>query len=415
MTGLSGTRDEVVQSLSLAWRKALAEASGTMRDGDARVSADLLAVACATGVTEPGSAEPAAGRAARLMLETRLPGPQAVRAAVSALTAVEGGQSFLGPLLARYTAAAQRQLLEHQNALHHAVHTARDRAERALRASELRFRAIFTEAAVGIAIRDLRGHIIDANPALLTMLGCTLEELRRADPRELTHPDDGEDNARNYRALVRGEVDSFRTEKCYTQRDGRVLWTNLTVFLIRNEDGSPAFDVALVEDITARYDLQARLLYQATHDALTGLPNRPLFLRRLEEVVADPRPGTRVALCFLDLDGFKFLNDARGHLVGDQVLRVVARRLAQVARRTGSLLARLAGDEFVVLLTSDPDGVRPIDLARSLLATLDAPIDVEGQLPVVVRASIGVVEVRAGEAVATDLLRAAELALHAAK
>jgi diguanylate cyclase (GGDEF)-like protein len=187
------------------------------------------------------------------------------------------------------------------------------------------------------------------------------------------------------------------------------------VFLIRGEDGAPAFEVALVEDITARHDLQARVLYQATHDALTGLPNRALFLQRLEQAVAHPRPDRRVALCFLDLDGFKFLNDSRGHLVGDRVLQVVARRLAGAVRGSESLLARLAGDEFVVLITGAPDDVRPISVARDLLDTLDASIDVEGQLPVAVRASIGVVEVRVGEAVATDLLRAAELALHAAK
>jgi len=404
------TRSEAVAELAASWRQALAEAGGPLRDDDVRSFADLLAVACASGLLDPGAVDAAAERAALLLLETRLSAPLACRAAVCALAGAP--VELLGRLTARYVAASQRQLLDHQDALHHAVNGARDRAERALRASELRFRALFTEAAVGIAIGNLTGRIVDANPALTAMLGYDLADLRRAGRQVFAHPDDPPQLEQDYRALVAGERDSFRTEKRYTTRSGTVIWTNLTVFLIRSEDGTPAFEVGLVEDVTQGRQLQARMLHQATHDALTGLPNRSLFLQRLEDAAAG-HPDGRVALCFLDLDGFKFLNDSRGHLVGDRVLTVVARRLASVVPE-GALLARLASDEFVVLLTG-PQPPRPLALARDLLATLDQPIDVEGQLPVTVRASIGVVEVAAGDAIATDLLRAAELALHAAK
>jgi len=408
-------RDEVVAELSLSWRKALFDAGGTTLDEELRLSADLLAIACAAALTDRDQAQDAADRASRILLETRLPTPQAVRAAVCALSGPEGGPDVLGPLLARYTTEVQRQLLEHQDALHRAVQGARDHAERARRASEARFRALFTEAAVGMAIGDLTGGIVDANPAMQALLGYPLSELRRTTLTDLARDSDSDPLRADYEALMRGDLDSFRAEVCFTRRDMRVLWTTLTAFLIRAEDGEPVFPVTVVEDITARHDLQARVLHQATHDALTGLPNRSLFLERLEQVVNQARPGTRVALCFLDLDGFKYLNDSRGHLVGDHVLQEVARRLAGGARRSGSLLARLAGDEFAVLITSEPGQVHPVELARELQATLAAPIAVEGQLPVAVRASVGVVDVRAGEAAASDLLRAAELSLHAAK
>ena len=411
-------RSDAVAALSPAWRKALAASGGPLRDDDVRVSADLLAIACAAAcdpAADPAQLAETADRAARLLLETRLSAPQGCRAAVSALSSADGMQELLGLMLARYVAASQRQVLEHQDALHHAVNGARDRAERALRASEVRFRALFTEAAIGIGIGDLSGRVVDANPAWHEMLGYRPGGLRGVHVSRITHPDDWPRVQTSYDALACGEIDSFRLEKRCQRLDGGVLWTNLTMFLIRTEDGEPAFEVTLVEDISGRRDLQARLLHEATHDALTGLPNRAHFLARLEEAVADPRPRARVALCFLDLDGFKFLNDARGHLVGDHVLHVVAQRLAGAPLPHGSLLARLAGDEFVVLLTGEFGDVQPIGVARQLMATLDGPIHVEGQLPVSVRASVGVVEVEAGEAVATDLLRAAELALHAAK
>jgi diguanylate cyclase (GGDEF)-like protein len=166
--------------------------------------------------------------------------------------------------------------------------------------------------------------------------------------------------------------------------------------------------------------LEAKLRHASTHDALTGLPNRSLFLECLDAALADPDPAARVAVMFVDLDGFKFVNDSRGHLAGDQVLVAAAGRLAEVADAHGAMLARLAGDEFVTLvpgtLAGDrPDRLPPVELADLMLAALDRPIDVTGQRPLTVRASIGVAELPARRNAARELLRAADLALHAAK
>jgi len=161
--------------------------------------------------------------------------------------------------------------------------------------------------------------------------------------------------------------------------------------------------------------LEAELRHAATHDALTGLPNRALFLHRLDAALDGRGAADRIAVMFVDLDGFRFVNDSRGHVAGDQVLVATANRLAEVARANGALVARLAGDEFVVLLAGRADAVRPLAVADLLMAALDQPVELTGQRPVTVRASIGLAELPTSRSNARELLRAADLSLHAAK
>src|SRR5690348_1250136 len=140
--------------------------------------------------------------------------------------------------------------------------------------------------------------------------------------------------------------------------DGATIWTQLTVSLIRGPDGDPRFQAAIIEDVTDRHRLTERLAYEATHDPLTDLANRSLFLSRLANALADPTPGARVGLCLLDLDSFKVINDSLGHTVGDRLLTAVADRLTGAVAGAGSsaLVARLGGDEFVVLTRhTEPD------------------------------------------------------------
>ncbi len=109
------------------------------------------------------------------------------------------------------------------------------------------------------------------------------------------HPEDASTIWQDYAALVAGKLDEFRTEKRYLHKDGRIVWTNLSVSLVRSDDGTPLFQVAVMEDITDRHRLQQELRYEATHDALTGLPNRALFLHTLDQAIEaqDPQPGGR--------------------------------------------------------------------------------------------------------------------------
>ena len=214
-----------------------------------------------------------------------------------------------GAVAAGYTRALLGVVLAEQEQIRLAALHARDRARAALHASEARFRAVFTDAAVGIGIGDVAGNILEVNPALVDMLGYPIEEFRQRAVAEFLHPDDAASVWDDYRDLVEGRRESFRAEKRFFRADGATIWTQLTVSLIRGPDGDPRFQAAIIEDVTDRHRLTERLAYEATHDPLTGLPNRSLFFSRLAQALADPTPGARVGLCFLDLDGFKVIND----------------------------------------------------------------------------------------------------------
>jgi diguanylate cyclase (GGDEF)-like protein len=168
-----------------------------------------------------------------------------------------------------------------------------------------------------------------------------------------------------------------------------------------------------MEDITDRRLLRDRLTYQATHDPLTGLPNRAMFLDRLADALGTDEPGAQVALCFLDLDSFKVINDSLGHSVGDQLLVAVSERLAAQVD-PGDLIARIGGDEFVVLVTPSTGRDRLTELTDRLLTVLATPIPIDGH-QLSLSASIGVVEAPAGSSTPTDLIRAADITLQHAK
>ena len=418
-----------------AWEKALLEAGDPLATGqDLSALAHQLAEITQDGLASADAAERAGHTIGNLLVETHLTAPAALSRVVVLLSdliaadpqdpldperitahRIERVARIQGAVAAGHAAAVRLLLLDQQEAIHQAAIVARDGAERALRDSEARFRTLFGQAPVGIGIGDVEGRIFEVNDALQRMFGYDLEEFRALRVEDFMHPEDASTIWEDYAALVAGDLEEFRTEKRYLHKDGRIVWTNLSVSLVRTDNGTPLFQVAVMEDITDQHRLQQQLRYEATHDTLTDLPNRALFLQRLDQAIAGRDPRGRVAVLFLDLDGFKFVNDSRGHLVGDQVLAAVADRFADTAATNDALLARLAGDEFVVLSFHRDGDLRSLPLAHDLLASLDRPILVEGQQPVHVRASIGVVEVPTVGAKAGELLRAADLALHAAK
>ncbi len=159
---------------------------------------------------------------------------------------------------------------------------------------------------------------------------------------------------------------------------------------------------------------EARFRHEAMHDPLTGLPNRALFAERLDQIFTDPRQMARLGVCFVDLDGFKAVNDSLGHHVGDHMLVAVAERLAAMAAELGHLIARLGGDEFVVLVehTSCPDDA--VKVADRVLTELGEPIHVDGRR-LSISASIGIVERLVAATNPADLMRAADITLYWAK
>ncbi|MFF9210887.1 MULTISPECIES: putative bifunctional diguanylate cyclase/phosphodiesterase [unclassified Streptomyces] len=316
-------------------------------------------------------------------------------------------------MAAGYAQALRRRTLSEQEAIAQAALQAQGVVAQALHASEARFRAVFEGAAIGIGIADLDGTILQVNGALVRMFGGSEQAVRGRNVKEWTHAEDAPQVWRLYDELVRGEREHYHVEKAFYRPDGTVLWTNLTVSLLRDADGEPQYQLALMEDTTERRLLNLRLRYEATHDALTGLPNRTLFFERLEKVLSQGG-DRRFGLCYLDLDGFKTINDSLGHAAGDRLLVEVADRLQSCATAPGEMVARLGGDEFVAL-TTGPDSRREVDeLAARIMNALLAPVRIDGR-ELTVRGSIGIVEGAAGERSAAEVLRSADITMYRAK
>jgi diguanylate cyclase (GGDEF)-like protein len=166
-------------------------------------------------------------------------------------------------------------------------------------------------------------------------------------------------------------------------------------------------------DVTDRRGLEERLVYQASHDALSGLPNRTLLLERCARALATHRGDAAVALLFLDLDNFKDVNDSLGHDAGDRMIVAVAQRL-NACLRPGDTAARLGGDEFTVLLEDISGPHDAIQVAERIHAQLLVPIVLDSQ-EVLATASIGIALSTSEHQQATELLRAADVAMYRAK
>lgn len=412
----------------------------------------------------------------------------------------------------------------------------RHRAEEALRQSRARFQAIYENTSLGISLVDPDGRLIDANPALHTILGYSTEQLRGKPVSDITHPDDQDATMAMMDELVQGARDHYTLEKRFLKTTGDVIWGRINVSLVRGIEGDPLFSVALIEDIserremedrlrlaaqvlentsegifvtdvnhkiilinpafteltgfespdvvghkpnvlssgrhdaafyerlhtaliesgkwqgeiwnrrksgelfaewinisvvrneqneisnyvavfsdiTSRKQTEERLNYQANHDPLTTLPNRTLFYERLSRALARAhRNRLTVGLLFLDLDHFKEVNDTCGHLIGDMLLQTVAERLSGCTRQ-GDTVARLAGDEFTVILEDIADFRDAAVVSQKILHQLAEPFHLNGHR-LQVTTSIGIsLFPDDGEEIQT-LLRNADAAMYRAK
>ena len=218
------------------------------------------------------------------------------------------------------------------------------------------------------------------------------------------------------KSLLSGDIDNVRFEKAYYRKDGAEIWTHLVLSLVRDPQGLPRFVVAMIENITERHHLQTRLAHQATHDPLTGLPNRTLFFDRLDAALQAGSPDDAVGVCYLDLDDFKAVNDTLGHDTGDKLLRAVAQRLGAELGRQGHLVARMGGDEFVVLVEPSRGIEQLRQVAQTALDTVRRPVIIDGH-PIVVSASVGVVQHADGSTPggAAALMQAADTTMYWAK
>jgi diguanylate cyclase (GGDEF)-like protein/PAS domain S-box-containing protein len=280
-----------------------------------------------------------------------------------------------------------------------------EREQRALRASEESFRQAFENAPSGMAMTSLLPHdhgtLLRVNDALTRMLGYPSATLCRFGLLAFAHPEDRAVLAEHGEAPGRTEVRLIRS-------DGAVVWVSLRASVVCHPGGGSHFLLTHVEDIEDRKRHEQTLAHQATHDALTGLPNVAELHARMAAYLASQ---ARLAVLFCDLDGFKAVNDEHGHLVGDGVLAEVARRLAGAVREIDTV-ARVGGDEFVVLAV-DVSPAQAADLADRLAGALAEPVLVDGR-QVVVGGSFGVSWAEPGST-PEDLLRQADSRMYAQK
>lgn len=286
----------------------------------------------------------------------------------------------------------------------------------ALASSEGLFRATFHQAATGIAHITPEGRILRANDKFCRMLGYSLQELRQRDLFALS--DEGEREAvRRFlaqRLVAHSPVLSPEMEKAYRRKDGGLLWVYEALGLVKDAQGRPDFLVVVTQDISAHKELEMRLSHDALHDALTGLPNRVMFNDRFARVLESARRyGRRAAVLYVDLDGFKSVNDQWGHAAGDQLLQQVARRLEDCVRAEDTV-ARLGGDEFGIVLAAI-DQVEDCEVvADKVLSAMAQPFVLDSAVAQV-SASVGAGLYPRHGSDADALLAQADAAMYAAK
>lgn len=234
--------------------------------------------------------------------------------------------------------------------------TERKQADEALREAERRYRSIFENAIEGIYQSTPNNGYLAVNPALARMYGYDSPQELISTLRDIDHQVYVDPQRRlEFKRLMskHGVVTNF--ESRVHRRNGEIIWISENARSVYNSDGSLLFFEGTVEAITERKLHEAEIQFQATHDALTGLPNRTLLYDRMQQAVLhSERYGNLTAIAFLDLDQFKFINDSLGHQVGDELLKITAQRLTSCLRESDTV-ARQGGDEFVLLLTDQPN------------------------------------------------------------
>ncbi|MGZ8567280.1 MAG: diguanylate cyclase domain-containing protein [Actinomycetota bacterium] len=303
-------------------------------------------------------------------------------------------------IMARIVLSAKDQSLAHRN----------------VRTAEIEYRAVFEGSPVAVMKVGVSGDILDANPAAECLFGFeggltgrNIRDLLVDDERDGSGIRDAVD------ALAARPANARATWDVRVRRgDGSSFEAGMTTSVVSDPTGDMEFGITAVEDVTSKRREEERLRFRALHDPLTGLPNRDLLDENLRRALARARRGgTQVAVLFLDLDGFKEVNDRMGHAVGDELLRALAQRL-ESSSRGGDMVARLGGDEFVIVV----EGVRADDQAEAsaarFLEEVRRPV-VLGGARVSLDASIGLVVAEASDVDPDEILRRADSARYEAK
>lgn len=293
--------------------------------------------------------------------------------------------------------------------------TEQKRADEALKKSESSLAKAQQQAHLGSWEWDLNTGEASFSDEVFRIFGYGPHELSATFENfmKTVHPDDREALERKIDEVIY-EGGSYDFEHRVVRPSGEVRVVHCRAEILSGEGGEPLRMVGTVHDITERKELEKQLAHQALHDALTGLPNRSLFVDRLEQALARAdRHRGKIAVLFLDVDNFKVVNDSLGHEAGDKLLIEMSRRL-RACIRPGDTVARLGGDEFTILLEEVYDLSDAVRVAERIAEELQAPFDLEGQ-EVFATASIGIALGDLAQSRPANLLRDADLAMYRAK
>lgn len=281
--------------------------------------------------------------------------------------------------------------------------------------SQQRFTASFTNAAIGMAIAQTDGVVLQVNRALCDLTGQPEDALVGKPFASLLHAGDAPLLRRQADQVLAKPEEAFSMELRVIGVDGEDIWVALHCAQFADPSGSGQALIYQLHDITSRHLAEKRLQHIAYHDDLTDLANRNCFRERLEVAVerSASNPTARFTVLFLDLDRFKLVNDSMGHLAGNLLLAEVARRLLACAR-PNDLVARLGGDEFAILIEDSPDIDAGMRLAQRVLEALKQPTTLNNTELVPV-ASIGITTSDLGYRTVDEVLRDADLAMYEAK
>ncbi len=282
-------------------------------------------------------------------------------------------------------------------------------AEAAIRISA----SVFNATTEGIMVTDAAAKIVSVNPAFTALTGYTSEEVVGQNARILKS---GRHDAAFFGAMFQAlrARNIWKGEVWSKRKDGSIYLARLSISAICDQAGDVTRYVGVCADITEQWEQEQRTRHMALHDGLTGLSNRSLLMERVAQLIAmsarDPR---HIAIMFLDLDGFKLVNDTWGHEIGDQVLKTVSTRLVGLVRPSDTV-ARLGGDEFVILLDNPESRDNVAMIASRVIAEINAPMNFDGKV-VHVGTSIGVAFKAKEAASAGDLLKDADAAMYQVK
>ncbi|MDA8255427.1 MAG: EAL domain-containing protein [Betaproteobacteria bacterium] len=289
------------------------------------------------------------------------------------------------------------------------------RSREAVASAEARYRSIFENATDGLFQTAAEGRYLAANPALARIYGYAspaelIAALQNIGSQLYIDPSRRETFKRLM--IASGRVDDFESE--VKRRDGTIIWISESAHSVFDSDGSFLYYEGVVQDITDHKLHQQQLEYQASHDLLTGLPNRTLLADRLQQSIAQAdRNGHFAAVAFIDLDNFKYINDSLGHQAGDDLLVEVSRRLQGCLRGTDTV-ARYGGDEFVLVLNNHYQAVSVIRLMERVLDDIQRPVVVDGT-DLFVTPSIGISLYPNDGGDAQTLIKNADAAMYLAK